>query len=135
MAEVRFGNAAANVIAEALWAGLDAELRATGGVLAPTVHMFAEDLGQPYIGYVRCRRFYRGSDAAVAIGELGVLPSVLRATRVVVSWEAQDLNVALQAPVDPDGRLWSCWRRRCLARSGCCGARCDAGTGSRAKAP
>jgi hypothetical protein len=37
-----------------------AELHATGAVPRPQVHMFAEDMSQPYAGFVTCRRFYRG---------------------------------------------------------------------------
>jgi len=89
-------------IGDALRAGMDAELRATGGVLAPTVHLLTEDLDQPYVGSVTCRPFHRGEDAATAITELGVLPSVLSVTRLVVGYEAQDLNVAVEASTDPD---------------------------------
>ena len=103
MERLRATTSVVTEIGKALCAGLDAELRATGGVLAPTVHILAEDLDPPYVGYVSCRRFYRGADAAAAIRELGVLPSVLSATRLVVGWEAQDMNAALEAPVDPDG--------------------------------
>jgi len=83
--------------------GTDAQLRAGGGVMAPTVHILVEDLDQPYVGYLTCRAFYRGADASRAIAELGELPSVLAATRLVVIYEAQDLMVALEGPVEPDG--------------------------------
>lgn len=103
MGEVRSGDDVVAAVGDALRAGLDAELRGTGGVLAPTVHILAEALEQPLVGKVTCRRFYPGADAAAAITELGLLPSALSATRLVVAWEAQDLNVALEAPVDPEG--------------------------------
>ena len=103
MGKVRSGDDVVAAVGDALRAGLDAELRATGGVLAPTVHILAEDLDQPLVAAVTCRRFHRGRDAAAAITELGLLPSAMSATRLVVAWEAQDLNVALEAPVDPDG--------------------------------
>ncbi|MQA16133.1 MAG: hypothetical protein GEV09_18875 [Pseudonocardiaceae bacterium] len=77
-------------------------LREAGSVFPPTVHMLAEDRAPPHIGFVTCRPFYRGADAAAAIAELGVLPAALHATRLVVTWEAQDLNAALAAPADPD---------------------------------
>jgi hypothetical protein len=89
-------------IAAASCAALDELLRRTGAVYPPTVHILAEDLDQPWVGYLTCRRFRQGGDAAAALGELGELPSVLMATRLVVTWEAQDLNVALGAPMDPD---------------------------------
>ena len=82
---------------------LDDLLRETGGVHPPTVHILAEDLEQPYVAYVTCRPFYRGADAAAAVAELGLLPSALAATRLLVTWEAEDLNVALEIPPDPDG--------------------------------
>jgi hypothetical protein len=89
-------------IEEAARGALEDLLRETGGVHPPTVHILAEDLEQPYVGWLTCRPFYRGADAAAAIAELGELPSVLAATRLVVTWEAQDLNIALEVPPDPE---------------------------------
>ena len=89
-------------IEEAARGALDDLLRETGGVHPPTVHILAEDMEQPYVGWLTCRPFYRGADAAAAIAELGELPSVLAATRLVVTWEAQGLNVALDMPPDPE---------------------------------
>ena len=83
--------------------GIKAQLRADGGVMSPTVFILLEDLEQPFMGQLSCRRFYPGPDAAAAVMTMGVLPAVMAATRLVVVWEAQDLNVALEAPVDPDG--------------------------------
>jgi len=83
--------------------GLDQLLRTTGAVQAPTVHMFATEPEPAYLGLVTCRRFYPGDDAHRGIGKLGDLPGALEATRLLVTWEAQDLNVALEVPVDPDG--------------------------------
>jgi len=90
-------------IEDAVRHGIEAQLRADGGVMPQTVCILAEDLEQPYIGQLSCRRFYPGADAAAAVMTMGVLPAVMAATRLVVAWEAQDLNVALKAPVDPDG--------------------------------
>jgi len=90
-------------IEHAVRCGLDQLLRTTGAVQPPTVHMFAEDRAVPYIGFVTCRPFYRGDDAARALVKLGELPGTVEATRLLVTWEAQDLNVALDLPVDPDG--------------------------------
>jgi hypothetical protein len=73
-------------------------LRQTGFCPRPMVHMFAEDLAQPYIGYVTCRDFMRGADAVDAIAGLGLLPSVLAATGLVVVWEDCDLRTALEMP-------------------------------------
>jgi len=103
MPQVTGVDEAVNRIEDAVRHGTEAQLRADGGVMPPTVHILAEDLDQPYIGYLTCRPFYRGADASRAIAELGELPSVLAATRLVVVYEAQDLMVALGGPVDPDG--------------------------------
>jgi len=75
-------------------------LRTTGFCPPPSVHILAEDIDQPYVGFVSCRPFYRGADAAAAITDLGLLPSVLAATRLVVTWEDCDLRTALQVPGD-----------------------------------
>jgi hypothetical protein len=58
--------------------------------------MFAEDMAQPYIGFVTCRQFYRGEDAVNAIGDLGMLPAVMKMTRLIIPWESSDLATALQ---------------------------------------
>ena len=50
--------------------GTDAQLRANGGVMPPTVYILAEDLDQPYVGYLTCRPFYRGADASRATAKL-----------------------------------------------------------------
>ncbi len=96
------GTAWVGRIAVAARGALGATVGEVGVVPAPTVHILAEDLDQPYIGRVGCRPFYRGADAAAAVTGLGELPSVLAATRLVVTWEAQDLSVALGDVADPD---------------------------------
>lgn len=78
-----------------------AELYATGAVPRPQVHMFAEDMENPYIGFVTCRMFYRGRDAVTAIGDLGVLPSVMAMTRLMILWENSDLSTALEQEQGP----------------------------------
>jgi hypothetical protein len=75
-----------------------AALRQTGFYPRPQVHMFAEDLASPYIGYIVCRPFYRGEDAVTAIAGLGLLPSVMGLTRLLVVWEDRDLRTALEMP-------------------------------------
>jgi hypothetical protein len=77
------------------------ELYATGAVPRPQVHMFAEYTPNKYIGYMVCRRFYRGHDAATAIGDLGVLPSVMKMTRLMILWESGDLATALDRSEGP----------------------------------
>ncbi|WP_131735557.1 hypothetical protein [Actinomadura roseirufa] len=72
-----------------------AELHATGAIPRPQVHMLAEDMEHSYVGFVICRMFYRGQDAATAIGNLGALPSVMKMTRLVILWENLDLLTAL----------------------------------------
>lgn len=73
-----------------------AELHATGAVPRPQVHMLAEDMPHPYVGFVTCRRFYRGHDAVTAISDLGALPSVMKMTRLMILWENYDLATALE---------------------------------------
>lgn len=74
----------------------EAQLRETGFCPRPQVHILAEDMEKPYVGYVTCRYFYRGADAAEAIADLGLMPSVLAATRLIVLWEDCDLRTALE---------------------------------------
>lgn len=88
-------------IARAAVGAVDELVRETGSVPPPAVHMFAEDVEPPYVGYVTRREFYRVPDAPAAIAELGILPSVLAATRLVVTWEHADLCTALELPGGP----------------------------------
>ena len=76
----------------------DATLRERGLLQPPTVHVLAADLDPPYVGYLACRPFYRGTDARAAIAALGVLPSALGASRIVLTWEHADLCTALEVP-------------------------------------
>jgi hypothetical protein len=64
----------------------------------PQVHMFVDDLDQPYVGYIETRDFYRGEDAARAISGLGYPPSTLPASRLLMVWEHADLLTALELP-------------------------------------
>jgi len=80
--------------------GADHLLRTAGFCPPPSAHILAEGTDQPYVGFISCRPFYRGADAAAAITDLGPLPSVLAATRLVVNWEDCDLRTALQVPGD-----------------------------------
>jgi hypothetical protein len=97
------GEQTVDAIADAVRAGLDAQLRHDGRVMPPWLFVLAEDLDQPMLCKVACRGFRPGVDAAAALMTMGMAPAVMAATRVVLAWEAQDLNVALQLPVDPDG--------------------------------
>jgi hypothetical protein len=65
----------------------------------PTVHMLCGGLAQPYVGHVVCRPFAAGRDAAAAVQLLGLLPSVLAATHLVIVWE----YAALRDALEPDG--------------------------------
>jgi hypothetical protein len=87
-----------DALSEAILKASEAELRATGLCPRPQVHILAEDMDRPYLGYLVCRDFYRGTDAASAIAALGLLPSVLAATRLLVVWEDRDLRTALELP-------------------------------------
>lgn len=76
----------------------EALLREHGACPRPQVHILAEDMDQPYVGFVTCRLFHRGVDAASALANLGLFPSVLMATRLLVVWEDCDLRTALELP-------------------------------------
>ncbi len=71
-------------------------LRGSGTIPPPMVHMICADMEPSYVGFLTCRSFYRGVDAAEAVGRMGVLPSVLPATDLVVVWEYADLCTALE---------------------------------------
>lgn len=81
-------------IARAAVAATEALLREAGAVQPPTAHLLAEDMDQPYVGYLTCRPFGRGPDAEAAISEMGALPAALAATRIVLTWEHADLRAA-----------------------------------------
>jgi hypothetical protein len=76
----------------------DAMLREAGWLPPPTVHILVDDLDPPYVGKLTCRRFYRGDDARTAVAGLGVLPLMVNATRLIVTWEHEDLCMALKVP-------------------------------------
>lgn len=76
----------------------EAMLRETGMYPSPSVCMIDDLAAQPYLGQVICRQFYRGDDAERAAALLGVLPGVLGATRLVVTWENDDLCTAFELP-------------------------------------
>ncbi|MFE6282706.1 hypothetical protein [Streptomyces sp. NPDC057877] len=76
-------------------------MREHGACLRPQVHILAEDMDQPYIGFITCRPFYRGADAATALTGLGLFPSVLMATRLLVAWDDRDLRTGLEMPGEP----------------------------------
>jgi len=90
-------------IASAALAGVEAQLRPDGAVMPPTMFILAEDLDQPLLCSLGCRPFYPGADAVAAITAMGIAPAVMAATRIVLTWEAQDLNAALAALVNPAG--------------------------------
>lgn len=66
----------------------------------PQVHLFFDDQDQPYVGYVVCRFYRRGTDAAAAIAGMGRVPGILLANRVIVAWEEADLRASLDGPGD-----------------------------------
>jgi hypothetical protein len=79
-------------LTSAVVTGADELLRAGASVPPITVQMFCADLDRPYVGFVSCRPFQRGRDAANAVGVLCRLPSVLAVTLVVVVWEYAELR-------------------------------------------
>ena len=87
-----------DTIAEATRLGTDAALRAGGALMSPQVHVLVEHVEEPYFGYLSCRPFYRGGDVVDAMGVMGVIGSLLGASRLLVVWEHQDLCTALELP-------------------------------------
>lgn len=77
---------------------VDQMLREVGMVQPPTLHFLIDGLDPPYVGYLTCRQFYRGEDAAQAVRAMGLLGSMLGASRVVATWEHADLCTALELP-------------------------------------
>ncbi|MEU0519995.1 hypothetical protein [Streptosporangium sp. NPDC006007] len=86
----------ANELPHILLEASEAYIRAGGAAPPPQLHLLAEDLDVPYLGYMVCRRFYRGADAASAVADLGLLPSVLVATRIIAVWEDSDMRTAFE---------------------------------------
>lgn len=76
----------------------DSSLRRSGLLMPPTLHVLVAGGDPPSAGSLVCRPFEPGSDAAVAVAAMGVLPAVLGADRVVVVWEHTDLSIALERP-------------------------------------
>lgn len=70
-------------------------MRAFGVCQPPTVHMIHEDLDPQYLGSIRARPFRAGLDAETAVSDLGLLPSVLGVSHLMVVWDNVDLNLAL----------------------------------------
>lgn len=64
----------------------------------PTMHVISALPDAPYVGYVVSRPFTDGEDAARAIAGMGVLPAVMRARRLVLTWEHHDLCRAVEPP-------------------------------------
>jgi hypothetical protein len=81
------------------------EIRATGRCLPPRLHVVVDGLELPYVGFLTCRPFYRGDDAITAVGMMGVLGSMLDASRLVLTWEHQDMCAALRLPDAPAGQV------------------------------
>lgn len=69
----------------------DEQMRADGSSPRPQVHFLAEDMDVSYLGYIVCRRFYRGADAAEALADLGVVPSLVKATRLFLLMSSTNL--------------------------------------------
>jgi hypothetical protein len=87
-----------DTIDEATRLGTDAALRMGGALMAPQVHVLLEHVAEPYFGYLSCRPLYRGGDVVDAMGVMGVIGSLLDASRLLVVWEHQDLCTALELP-------------------------------------
>jgi hypothetical protein len=73
-------------------------MRVFGVCLPPTVHMVHEELDPQYLGSIRARPFRAGQDAESAVSDLGLLPSMLGVSHLVVVWDNVDLSLALMQP-------------------------------------
>ena len=81
------------------------EIRQSGRCLAPRLHLLVDGPELPYVGYLACRPFYRGDDAITAVGMMGAMAALLGASRVVLTWEHQDMCAALRLPDAPAGQV------------------------------
>lgn len=72
-----------------------ADVLPTGVAPRPQVHILDDTLEQPYVGYVVCRRYYRGQDAAAAISHLGRIAAAMCSSQLVVVWEESDLRSSI----------------------------------------
>lgn len=70
-------------------------MRVFGVCQPPTVHMIHEGLQPQYLGSVRARPFRAGRDAEAAVSDLGLLPSMLGVSHLVVVWDHADPSLAL----------------------------------------
>lgn len=98
MVQQKAVHSVARQVADAVVGGAEALMREAGMMPPPTVHLFMDDMEQPYAGYVSSRPFRRGADAAQAIERLGELPAAMFASRLLLAWEHADLMTALDAP-------------------------------------
>jgi hypothetical protein len=87
-------------VEQASLAATEEVLRFGGYVPEPQVHMVIDEWDPPYVGYVRTRPYHQGADAAAAIARLGDAPAAIRASQVVLVWEASDLQTSLLGPGD-----------------------------------
>jgi hypothetical protein len=76
-------------------------MREFGMCPPPTVHMIHKDLDPQYLGSIRARSFRAGTDAEAAVSDLGLLPSMLGVSHLVVVWDHVDLRLAMVQP--PEG--------------------------------
>jgi hypothetical protein len=86
----------ASTLRSAVIKAADDTFRQLGFCPVPQIHVLAEDMAQPYLGYIHTRPFHQGEDAAKAITELGLFPAAMGATRVLMAWENRDINVAMR---------------------------------------
>ena len=73
-------------------------MRVFGVCHPPTVHMIHEGMDPQYLGSIRARPFRAGLDAEAAVSDLGLLPSMLGVSHLVVVWDNVDLSLALVQP-------------------------------------
>jgi hypothetical protein len=67
---------------------------------APKVWMFIDDWDPPVVATISTRPYARGADAAAAIGEMGLMPAAVWATRLLLMWDEWDLRTSLHGEGD-----------------------------------
>lgn len=91
-----------DTIMEATRRGTDASLRAGGVAMPPQAHLLVEQLEQPYLGYMTCRPIHGGRDITPALRGLGVMASLIGASRLVLAWENHGLWSEVEQSEAPD---------------------------------
>ena len=89
-------------MASAAFSAATKELLPKGLAPPPQVFVFNRlgELTKLFVGYVTCRPYRRGGDAAAAIAELGRVAAAISGTDLLVFWEEHDIRTSLYGPSD-----------------------------------